>query len=301
MDTVRRSIQRASALTASDLKKGVSALATIGSTAPFVGLLGTVVGVINAFQGIARQRLGRYRRRLGRYCRSARRDRARAGRRDSGGVVLQLPDRPHRVLQRRDGQLVVGARRLLHQEDGVRRLRRRAGFRLQVRIARARRSGTTAVRTRQSLGDLAMAMDLGGAKGGVKSDINVTPLVRRHAGAAHHHDARRPAAAAGRQRQAADGDEHGRQARDAGPDGHRHRREQVDLPERQADSRSRAGDEGQRAAREQEGKDRPHQGRRGSRVRRGDGGDGPAPAGRHRGHRPDHRAQEGAGGAAGGK
>src|SRR5213079_2056219 len=53
LDTVRRSIQRAAALTASDLKKGVSALATIGSTAPFVGLLGTVVGVITAFQGIA--------------------------------------------------------------------------------------------------------------------------------------------------------------------------------------------------------------------------------------------------------
>ena len=52
VDTVRRAIQRASALTANDLKKGVSALATIGSTAPFVGLLGTVVGVINAFQGI---------------------------------------------------------------------------------------------------------------------------------------------------------------------------------------------------------------------------------------------------------
>jgi biopolymer transport protein ExbB/biopolymer transport protein TolQ len=53
VDTVRRSIQRASALTSNDLKKGVSSLATIGSTAPFVGLLGTVVGVINAFQGIA--------------------------------------------------------------------------------------------------------------------------------------------------------------------------------------------------------------------------------------------------------
>jgi biopolymer transport protein ExbB/biopolymer transport protein TolQ len=53
LDTVRRSIQRASALTASDLKKGISTLATIGSTAPFVGLLGTVVGVINAFVGIA--------------------------------------------------------------------------------------------------------------------------------------------------------------------------------------------------------------------------------------------------------
>src|SRR4026208_1523743 len=52
MDTVRRSIQRASALTASDLKKGVSALATIGSTAPVAGLLGPAVGVINAVQGI---------------------------------------------------------------------------------------------------------------------------------------------------------------------------------------------------------------------------------------------------------
>jgi len=53
LDTVRRSIQRATALTSNDLKKGVSALATIGATAPFVGLLGTVVGVINAFTGIA--------------------------------------------------------------------------------------------------------------------------------------------------------------------------------------------------------------------------------------------------------
>ena len=53
LDTVRRAIQRATAMTTSDLKKGVNALATIGSTAPFVGLLGTVVGVINAFVGIA--------------------------------------------------------------------------------------------------------------------------------------------------------------------------------------------------------------------------------------------------------
>jgi len=53
VDTVRRAIQRATALTANDLKKGVSSLATIGATAPFVGLLGTVVGIINAFQGIA--------------------------------------------------------------------------------------------------------------------------------------------------------------------------------------------------------------------------------------------------------
>jgi len=35
------------------LKRGLGFLATIGSTAPFVGLFGTVVGIINAFRGIA--------------------------------------------------------------------------------------------------------------------------------------------------------------------------------------------------------------------------------------------------------
>jgi biopolymer transport protein ExbB/biopolymer transport protein TolQ len=55
VDTVRRAIQRATALTANDLKKGIPSLATIGATAPFVGLLGTVVGVINAFAGIGSQ------------------------------------------------------------------------------------------------------------------------------------------------------------------------------------------------------------------------------------------------------
>jgi biopolymer transport protein ExbB len=53
VDAVRRSIQRAAALTSSDLKRGMGALATIGSTAVFVGLLATTFGVINAFQGIA--------------------------------------------------------------------------------------------------------------------------------------------------------------------------------------------------------------------------------------------------------
>ena len=53
VDGVRRAIQRASALTAADLKKGMGSLATIGATAVFVGLLATTLGVINAFQGIA--------------------------------------------------------------------------------------------------------------------------------------------------------------------------------------------------------------------------------------------------------
>lgn len=52
LQSVRRSIQHAAALTASDLKRGLNTLATIGSTAPFVGLIGTVVGVINAFVAI---------------------------------------------------------------------------------------------------------------------------------------------------------------------------------------------------------------------------------------------------------
>lgn len=36
-----------------DLKGGLGFLATIGSTAPFIGLFGTVVGIINAFRSIA--------------------------------------------------------------------------------------------------------------------------------------------------------------------------------------------------------------------------------------------------------
>ena len=35
------------------LKRGLGLMATIGSTAPFIGLFGTVVGIINAFRGIA--------------------------------------------------------------------------------------------------------------------------------------------------------------------------------------------------------------------------------------------------------
>ena len=33
------------------LKRGLNGLATIGSTAPFVGLFGTVIGIINSFRG----------------------------------------------------------------------------------------------------------------------------------------------------------------------------------------------------------------------------------------------------------
>src|SRR5262249_37241318 len=109
---------------------------------------------------------------VGGHRRGPRRDGPRPRRRDPGGVVLQLPHRPHRVLQRRNGQLVVGARGLLHQEDGVREVAwfRVPGYRvLENPVTRNPEPGTQEF--------FRMAMDLGGAKGGIKSDINVTPLV----------------------------------------------------------------------------------------------------------------------------
>ena len=50
---VNRAIDRSSLRTSNELRRGLGALATIGSTAPFVGLLGTVWGIIKAFQKMA--------------------------------------------------------------------------------------------------------------------------------------------------------------------------------------------------------------------------------------------------------
>jgi biopolymer transport protein ExbB/biopolymer transport protein TolQ len=52
MESSKRSLQRAIAIKNTELRRGLSALATIGSTAPFVGLFGTVIGIINAFQSM---------------------------------------------------------------------------------------------------------------------------------------------------------------------------------------------------------------------------------------------------------
>ena len=53
IDAVNRAIERSSLRTVNELRRGLGALATIGSTAPFVGLLGTVWGIIKAFQKMA--------------------------------------------------------------------------------------------------------------------------------------------------------------------------------------------------------------------------------------------------------
>ena len=53
VDAAKRGLERSVAIVHAEMKRGLSGLATIGSTAPFVGLFGTVVGIINAFKGIA--------------------------------------------------------------------------------------------------------------------------------------------------------------------------------------------------------------------------------------------------------
>jgi len=56
IESCKRALERAQAITHAELNKGLSGLATIGSTAPFVGLFGTVVGIINAFEGISSEK-----------------------------------------------------------------------------------------------------------------------------------------------------------------------------------------------------------------------------------------------------
>src|ERR1700755_1960604 len=56
IDASKRALDRAEAIVRAELKRGVSGLATIGSTAPFVGLFGTVVGIINAFSSISTEK-----------------------------------------------------------------------------------------------------------------------------------------------------------------------------------------------------------------------------------------------------
>jgi len=53
IEASKRALERAEAIVHAELKRGLGGLATIGATAPFVGLFGTVVGILNAFRGIS--------------------------------------------------------------------------------------------------------------------------------------------------------------------------------------------------------------------------------------------------------
>jgi biopolymer transport protein ExbB/biopolymer transport protein TolQ len=53
INSAERAVEREMLMTIVDLKRGLGVLATVGATAPFVGLLGTTMGIVNAFQGMA--------------------------------------------------------------------------------------------------------------------------------------------------------------------------------------------------------------------------------------------------------
>jgi biopolymer transport protein ExbB/TolQ len=53
INSAERAVERQMLILLADLKQGLAVLATVGATAPFVGLLGTTMGVVNAFTGMA--------------------------------------------------------------------------------------------------------------------------------------------------------------------------------------------------------------------------------------------------------
>ncbi len=53
IELTRRELVRKLEVYSAEARRGMGMLASIGSTAPFIGLFGTVIGIITAFQGIA--------------------------------------------------------------------------------------------------------------------------------------------------------------------------------------------------------------------------------------------------------
>jgi biopolymer transport protein ExbB len=53
INSAERAVEREMLMEIVNLKRGLGVLATVGATAPFVGLLGTTMGIVNAFEGMA--------------------------------------------------------------------------------------------------------------------------------------------------------------------------------------------------------------------------------------------------------
>lgn len=53
INSAERAVERQMLITLAEFKRGTGILATVGATAPFVGLLGTTMGIVNAFTGMA--------------------------------------------------------------------------------------------------------------------------------------------------------------------------------------------------------------------------------------------------------
>ena len=58
INSAERAVEREMLMTIVQLKRGLGVLATVGATAPFVGLLGTTMGIVNAFTGMAKSGSG---------------------------------------------------------------------------------------------------------------------------------------------------------------------------------------------------------------------------------------------------
>ena len=58
INSAERAVEREMLMTIVQLKRGLGVLATVGATAPFVGLLGTTMGIVNAFTGMAQSGSG---------------------------------------------------------------------------------------------------------------------------------------------------------------------------------------------------------------------------------------------------
>jgi len=58
LEAAERALERSMILTSNDLRRGVGSLATIATTAPFIGLFGTVIGIMHAFEAIGKQGAG---------------------------------------------------------------------------------------------------------------------------------------------------------------------------------------------------------------------------------------------------
>ena len=53
VDTAQRGCERAATIYTQELKKGLGVVGTIATSAPFIGLFGTIAGIINAFRSMA--------------------------------------------------------------------------------------------------------------------------------------------------------------------------------------------------------------------------------------------------------
>ncbi len=53
IETAQRGCDRASNIFMQELKRGLTIIATVATSSPFIGLFGTIAGIINAFRGMA--------------------------------------------------------------------------------------------------------------------------------------------------------------------------------------------------------------------------------------------------------